>query len=222
MNLNHKSLVVAAAASMLAGCGMTVVDYAQVDDSAQPSIEVDHAEIVYIWMEGDFDSTQQSASDNSYHNISLRMCTVDLPELGPRILYVEQAVTTTMDAPYRQRLYSIEAVDGRVASRVFSMSDELEDDLIGACDAPELGAIDIEQVVERVGCTVWLDPDGDDRYVGGTEGSDCTSTMSGASYATSEVVVEPLRISSWDRGWGADEQQVWGATAGPYEFARVD
>ena len=54
MNLNHKSLAAVAAASMLAGCGMTVVEYAQVDDSAQPSIQVDHAEIVYIWMEEEF------------------------------------------------------------------------------------------------------------------------------------------------------------------------
>jgi hypothetical protein len=222
MNRNKKSLLVAAtAASMFAGCGMTVVEQAQVD-SAQPAIEVDHAEIVYIWMEGDFDSTQQSASNSDYHTISLRMCTVELPDLGPRILYVEQAVTSSLGAPYRQRLYSIEAVDGRVASRVFSMSDELEADLVGACDAQEINPIDVDQVVERLGCTVWLEPDGNERYVGGTEGSDCTSTMSGASYATSEVIVEPLRISSWDRGWGVDEQQVWGATSGPYEFARVD
>ena len=44
--------------------------------------------------------------------------------------------------------------------------------------------------------------------------------MSGARYATSDVVVDRQRVVSWDRGFDGRDQQVWGATAGPYEFVR--
>ena len=39
-----------------------------------------------------------------------------------------------------------------------------------------------------------------------------------AAYATSEVVIIPGRIESWDRGFDADGNQVWGAASGPYVF----
>jgi hypothetical protein len=36
--------------------------------------------------------------------------------------------------------------------------------------------------------------------------------------ATSEVVVSPGRIESWDRGFDAEGVQVWGAEKGAYVF----
>ena len=36
--------------------------------------------------------------------------------------------------------------------------------------------------------------------------------------ATSEVVVSPGRIESWDRGFDAEGAQVWGAEKGAYVF----
>jgi hypothetical protein len=38
--------------------------------------------------------------------------------------------------------------------------------------------------------------------------------------ATSVVVLRANGFSSWDRGFNAVDMQVWGATAGPYLFAR--
>jgi hypothetical protein len=47
-----------------------------------------------------------------------------------------------------------------------------------------------------------------------------TRTLRGAAYATSEVVIEPAILVSWDRGWNAAGEQVWGATKGGYEFVK--
>ena len=56
--------------------------------------------------------------------------------------------------------------------------------------------------------------------MGGTRGEGCASNLRGAAYATSEVVIMPGRIESWDRGFDAEGHQVWGAEKGAYVFVR--
>ena len=46
------------------------------------------------------------------------------------------------------------------------------------------------------------------------------STLRGATYAVSDVTLSATQILSWDRGYDAQDNQVWGAEAGPYEFLR--
>lgn len=58
------------------------------------------------------------------------------------------------------------------------------------------------------------------RVEGGTIGRACASGLRGAAYATSDVVVGPGRIASWDRGFDAAGIQVWGAENGAYVFLR--
>ena len=57
--------------------------------------------------------------------MSLRSCEAIVEGLGERVLYVEQAMMDALDRPYRQRIYSVEEVEGRVVSRVFAMDDSL-------------------------------------------------------------------------------------------------
>ena len=59
-------------------------------------------------------------------------------------------------------------------------------------------------------------------FYGATRENDCESSLRGASYATSEVRLFADAMHSWDRGYDADGVQVWGATAGPYEFLRLE
>ena len=90
---------------------------------------------------------------------------------------------------------------------------------MGYCDDPARAPLGADDAVERQGCAVFVTRRGD-RFEGGTVGPDCASTMSGAAYATSEVVVRADGFASWDRGYNAEAMQVWGAVAGPYEFER--
>ncbi|MGB0641473.1 MAG: chromophore lyase CpcT/CpeT [Myxococcota bacterium] len=207
-----------------AGCANIQADKQGIDSADTPVAvdDVDHAEIAFIWLQGDFDSSMQAQEDAEYYSVSLRMCAVKFPELGSRVLYVEQAMSSNLDSPYRQRLYNVESIDDRVASHVYEMSPAMETALVGGCDDTDSVRVTLDDIREKTGCTVWLEPDGEDRYVGGTEGNECSSQRSGASYATSEVILEPLGIASWDRGWSEDNEQVWGAVSGPYEFARMD
>ncbi|MBS2017610.1 MAG: chromophore lyase CpcT/CpeT [Deltaproteobacteria bacterium] len=182
------------------------------------------------WLEGDFDSKAQAKRDPSYFEISLRACRVDAPDFGRDVLYVEQARVGS--APYRQRLYVVEALDATTArSRVLEPKDASA--LVGYCTASSRAPLRLVDFVDRVGCVVelrWVN----DRFVGHTpdaqwngstfvddpSGQRCESSLNGASYATTSVEVERGRLVSWDRGFDDRGKQVWGATKGGYEFER--
>jgi len=74
--------------------------------------------------------------------------------------------------------------------------------------------------MERSGCALMLTFE-NGVFTGSTNGKDCTSQFRGASYATSEVVIKADALTSWDRGFDADDNQVWGAETGPYIFKRI-
>ena len=138
------------------------------------------------------------------------------------MLYVEQAAAEARDQPYRQRLYVVEAAadDPRAArSRVFELADPAR--AVGLCAGtsalPEIAT----GAQERAGCAVTLSWDAArGAFTGSTHGRDCASTLRGAAYATSEVTLEAGRLVSWDRGFDAAGEQVWGAVTGPYVFVR--
>ena len=93
--------------------------------------------------------------------------------------------------------------------------------VVGAwADVSLLAELTPEDLELRAGCTVYLTFDGAGRFFGGTEGHGCASGLRGAAYATSEVVVSPGRIESWDRGFDEGGNQVWGAEKGAYLFLR--
>ena len=93
--------------------------------------------------------------------------------------------------------------------------------MAAAAHAQSCPAVTVADITERDGCAVHLDWDGN-QFDGGTVGSDCRSTLRGASYATSEVTMDETEIRSWDRGYDDQDTQVWGAEAGPYIFVRQD
>jgi hypothetical protein len=87
---------------------------------------------------------------------------------------------------------------------------------------PPLVELTPAELIERPGAVVYLRRDDDGRFAGSTPDDACKSDFRGASYATPEVVVSEDLMVSWDRGWDASGEQVWGATGGGYRFRRVD
>ena len=206
----------------LAGCA-TASEPVPADsgDTAVATVEVSAADRALELLSGDFDSEQQSKQDPSYFAISLRACEVPFPEMGERVLYVEQAAMDSLTQPYRQRLYVVENIEeGRVSSEIYAFTDAKASKLIGGCDAPGEVGIKTKHLILREGCTVWLTEQENGEFIGSTEGTECSSTLGGAAYATSEVSLESTVLLSWDQGWDSQGNQVWGAVDGPYRFLR--
>ena len=174
------------------------------------------------WLTGSFSSEQQASEDSAYFDIRLHMVPVweSQPE-GPW-LYVEQAAATALDKPYRQRIYQLSIIDDTTfASTVYIFDEPLR--FAGAWkDSLPLSTLSPDSLELREGCTIYLYPEGDSVFTGSTHGTDCVSTLRGASYAVSEVRLTSDMLYSWDRGFDSTGARVWGAGTGGYVFNRIE
>lgn len=190
-----------------------------VEDTGSDEPAFDAAAELERLLIGFYDSADQAASSRDYFNIMLTMCPVSVPELGERVLYVEQTSADTPNDPYRQRLYLLEAgaTETQAISRIYELAGP--GSFVGACDDAENAEFNMERVLLLEGCDVTLDWNGE-QFVGSTDGDSCGTDFGGATYATSEITLNESLLVSWDRGYDARGRQVWGATAGGYEFVR--
>lgn len=172
-------------------------------------------------MTGEFSSAEQAASDSTYYDISLVMTPIWEGSSGVKWLYVEQALATMRDKPYRQRVYKVYQVDeNKFASSVYTLPQP--ERFIQPWDSIDVfTTITPDSLMERDGCTVYLQLS-KGCFTGQTKEKDCSSTLRGASYATSVVSICNGRVDSWDQGWNEDGEQVWGAQPGPYIFKRQE
>lgn len=174
---------------------------------------------LYGLMQGSFNSEAQSVADSTYFNISLHM--YPIWEDKGNYLYVEQALNSMQDRPYRQRVYEVKRLsDSTFGSYIYKIpNDSL---WIGKWKTPaDFNKLTVTDLELRNGCEVVLKRIGDKHYKGETGNKTCESTMRGAAYATSEVEIMPSKIISWDRGFNSDDEHVWGAEKAGYIFDEI-
>ena len=174
----------------------------------------------YRLLEGRFDSADQARSTPGYPPLQLVACPADVPSLGSRVLYVEQTRMDAAEAPERQRIYVIEQgdpVESVAVARVFELAEPRSS--VGACGRSVRPHFGRDELVERVGCTLSLHADGP-VYRGATSGRSCPTTLRGATYVTSDVVLDTVGLRSRERGFDPSGEQKWGAESGPVVFVR--
>ncbi len=224
------ALLAAVAALGAAGCGGPPIVGVPINESQSPPPWAgDNTAHVARMMTGSFASSRQAEFDSAYFDVRLHMVPIWTDRSDGPWLYVEQAMANAMSQPYRQRVYRLVGHGrGVVESIVFALPG---DPLVyaGAYANPaRLNALDPSLLLPRMGCSVMLKPDGAGdgagdgarKFIGSTHGKDCLSELRGAVYATSEITLTYDLIETWDRGYDADGQQVWGAKVRPYRFLR--
>jgi hypothetical protein len=172
------------------------------------------------FLTGSFSSEAQSKEDQTYFDVRLHMTPIWPERTDEHWIYVEQALATALDKPYRQRVYHVVWKDGGPVSLVYTLpGDPIK--YAGAWkQSKPLSDLTPERLVARDGCAIVLKRQPDGTYKGATVGTDCKSDLRGASYATSEVMLAADTLTSWDRGFDASGKQVWGAVKGPYVFKK--
>jgi hypothetical protein len=186
--------------------------------SSTPKEDTELKEL-FALMQGSFNSETQSVADSTYYNISLHMYPI-WKDRG-HFLYVEQALNSMQNKPYRQRIYEVKRLtDSTIGSFIYTIpNDSL---WIGKWKTPAaFDSIATKDIAIRKGCEVILKRLGKDHYKGSTGERSCESTLRGASFATSEVEIMPKKVISWDRGFDAEGTYVWGAEKGGYIFEQI-
>ncbi len=180
------------------------------------------------YMTGSFSSEAQSKADSNFYDIRLHMVEIQMGNEPGNWLYVEQALGSAQDKPYRQRVYQVVEISlGIYESRVYEFENPLQY-AGGWKDASKLSALTFDKLILRDGCSITLKYESElvgdsiiNRFVGSTGATSCPSSLRGASYATSEVVITDGQLLSWDRGWDVNGKQVWGAETGGYIFVKT-
>lgn len=205
---------------MLAGCSTPAGTIHKAETDAERLVQA------ATWLEGSFTSAEQAAADERFFEVVLQHHRIWPDRDDGFWFYVEQAIATAQNQPYRQRIYRVwlrpdrDQPGGVVESAVYELPDP--ESFINVWQRP--GAFDGLSPLnlrKREGCEVVFRSFGDDWMMGETADGTCASTLRGASYATSEVTLTPDTITSWDRGYDDNGEQVWGAEDGPYVFKRV-
>ncbi len=205
-------MAVSVASAVLAGCASS----GHRDADGTPDYDA-----LVSRMTGSFSSAEQAKADERYYDVRLHMVPIWTASPDGTWLYVEQAIASAMDRPYRQRVYHIiEPSPGTFVSEVYTLPDPTE--WVGMWKKPaKFDGLKPTDLEEREGCAITLHRDAAGDFVGSTEGTECASDLRGASYATSEVRITETGLDSWDRGWDAAGAQVWGASDGAYRFLRI-
>lgn len=170
-------------------------------------------------MIGQFSSRAQSIQDTSYFNIVLNMSWIWPSRKDGIWLYVEQAVASQMDKPYRQRVYRLtHPAKDTYVSDVYTLKGAA--DFIGLKnDVAKQQLLTFDKIELKEGCSVVL-TQRQGVYEGGTVSDHCPSDLRGAKYATTKILLKPGELYSWDQGFDANGKQVWGATKGGYVFVK--
>lgn len=170
-------------------------------------------------MEGKFSSELQSKTDSGYFNISLVMTPIWTNRTDGKWLYVEQADASTLDKPYRQRVYHLQHPSKNVfTSDIYTIKNAIS--FAGLQnDQLKKEKLSFDQIELKEGCTVTLTKI-KDTYEGGTNADKCPSDLRGAKYTTTKIILTEGKLHSWDQGFDATGKQVWGATKGGYIFIK--
>jgi hypothetical protein len=173
------------------------------------------------WMTGSFSSEAQAAEDPDFRHIVLHMARIWKQREDGVWLYVEQAAAESAASPYRQRVYHLRRVgEDLFASSVFTFADPLSRAGAWRSESP-LADLSPDDLEPRQGCTIYLLERSDGAFEGSTLGRLCRSELRGATWASSEVVIDAGGMVSWDRGFDDAGAQVWGAEKAGYRFERM-
>lgn len=172
------------------------------------------------WMQGSYNSEEQSKNDSDYYRISLEMIKIWQDRTDGYWFYVEQAASENITKPYRQRISHLVLEEGLIKNIIFSLPNE--HNFIGGYNNTKVfNSLSPDSLEERIGCEVIIKRQNKDTFAGSTISHNCTSNLRGASYATSDFTITKTTLISWDRGYNDKGDQVWGAEKGGYIFNKI-
>lgn len=168
---------------------------------------------------GKYSSAAQAARDTAFFHISLVMTPIWPERKDGLWLYVEQAMASKPDKPYRQRVYQLTHPSKKeFRSEIYTIRNAKE--VVGLhSEQDKMQLLHPDSIELKDGCAVVLSLK-NGIYKGGTQGSSCPSDLRGAKYATSIITLKEGEMVSWDQGFDAKGKQVWGSTKGGYVFVK--
>ena len=181
---------------------------------------INHRDAVVEHLEGIMTASVQLEGKPAIQ-VQMTTCRVTVPDRDNSVfLYQEQALIGKLDRPYRQRFLEITADEDTDSNLVYSHSYKPtnQEEWVNYCRSTTktVSRDDLGQLV----CTVTLKPLLN-IYSGKTQLGGCPAEVRGAVKITNQIILHQEGMDTWDRGFDASGNQVWGAEDRAYQFRRT-
>lgn len=177
------------------------------------------------YIAGDWNNRQQSMDFPALWS-HIHVCYHRLPDnfIGSPSFYVESAYDYSLDKPYKTAIIALKEVDNKIEMENYKIK-QPEQFWFGAHDPSLLKGLTDNQIVKlpNICDTIFEYIEEKDQYEGRTRPGKKCIIMRGDSktYLDSRIIVSQNNYSSWDIGRSYDnDDQVWGATSGPFSFKK--
>ncbi|MFP4299769.1 MAG: chromophore lyase CpcT/CpeT [Spirulinaceae cyanobacterium] len=170
---------------------------------------------------GVMDTSAQAEQISDIPRVRMTTCEVTVEGANGRFLYQEQALTRNLDQPYRQRFLRLSLGDDGETVESRTYTPENPETWIGLCEQPRVERIVGRDRITDGNCSVYLVP-WHNLYIGHTQPGGCPADFRGAVKVTNTIVLHSAGMNTWDRGFNAQGEQVWGAESRPYQFRWQD
>ncbi|MFT3884299.1 MAG: chromophore lyase CpcT/CpeT [Flavobacteriales bacterium] len=170
-------------------------------------------------MTGSFTSADQAKRDTNYANVEVETVRIWPQETKGAWLYTEEADADDKAHPYRQHLLLLKQVNDTIFQ---GFQYELDSMQLYMGAYKDLTRFDKRAPADAhllKGCTmtiIW----NKGTFGGSTNGEDCLNKKDGANYVVMDMTIGIDGIVSWERGFDARGNQIWGSGIGGYEFLR--
>lgn len=174
------------------------------------------------YLTGTFLAESTSSSDTSSYQIKLQIVPVLEHDKEGYWLYAEQALVSSVDKPYRQRVFHLYIEDD---TTIISQPYELKNlsFYASSCNDPSrLATLSLDSLINRSGCGIVLHKYVDGTYRGSTVHRQCLNALRGSVFATMDWAIYPDHFQSWDRGWDEHGVQKWGPVQSGYDFLKKE
>ena len=198
--------------------GIWLSSFDTVSAQLQP-LSQQHVDAIAAHLIRPMDTTAQAEDNPRFIGVQMITCAIQITNpvnSQPSIyLYQEQALTESIESPYRQRFLQITlSTDAtRVESRTYRPP--TPETWTGLCQQTN-PIVDAGALGDLV-CVVELRPS-PLGYVGSTPDEGCPVNVRGAVRLTNIIVLHQDGMDTWDRGFDVNDVQVWGAESEPYQY----
>lgn len=193
---------------------------------ANPTVSIEQqVQEVVSHLDGVMDTSAQANNNPKAPIVRMTTCKVKVEDeplinSSQTFLYQEQALSQKLSQPYRQRFLRIAPSGDRRSVESAAFRPPNSTAWIGLCDKPEAERVVKVSDIGKLTCSVFLQPQGQN-YVGETKAGGCPTNFKGAVKIVNQIVLHQSGMDTWDRGFDATGNQVWGAKDKPYQFRWV-
>lgn len=182
-----------------------------------------HAEEVLARLQGVMDTSEQAEGSDRFVAVQMTTCFIvldgDVPIGYPnaQFVYQEQALMEQLGQPYRQRFLAITPDPETNSVQSITLRPPNPEQWVGLCDRSDRDRAISPEALGETTCRVFLRPSASG-YIGQTPVGGCPASVRGAVRMSNTILLHGDGMDTWDRGFDADGNQVWGATTTPYQY----